>query len=287
MSCTRINSGNSNRETHASYPHSDNLPVEIISHLFEDGLSVGDVISAPVAVTSARFRILDLSALLRRLLVVFSDSRIHLTSEEHIIHGYHFGNLYLNSTPATKFYLDTNILAIEAFTNRLSHVHVSIAGLHTYIEVKQPAWKCATTEWWAVRFLHRLQQEVGQIMECTIPQQMCITHDHRGFKINGSGGYELLSCLADLDGQQYLFQIRITPYNFTPRHRTFTVSAIRGYGFKPMKTVRPDEFASPYSEDSIISIASRSDNQMSFLLSTIDHIDEVKFVDTLGIYRFV
>ncbi|XP_013609854.1 PREDICTED: uncharacterized protein LOC106316498 isoform X3 [Brassica oleracea var. oleracea] len=43
------------------------------------------------------------------------------------------GNLYLNSTPATKFYLDTNILAIEAFTNRLSHVHVSIAGLHTYI----------------------------------------------------------------------------------------------------------------------------------------------------------
>ncbi|WZY93625.1 hypothetical protein YC2023_065954 [Brassica napus] len=33
------------------------------------------------------------------------------------------------------------------------------------------------------------------------------------------------------------------------------------YGFKPMKTVRPDEFASPYYEDSIISIASRSDNQ--------------------------
>uniref|UniRef100_A0A0D3BTK0 Uncharacterized protein n=1 Tax=Brassica oleracea var. oleracea TaxID=109376 RepID=A0A0D3BTK0_BRAOL len=28
------------------------------------------------------------------------------------------GNLYLNSTPVTKFYLDTNILAIEAFTNR-------------------------------------------------------------------------------------------------------------------------------------------------------------------------
>ncbi|KAH0850517.1 hypothetical protein HID58_018470 [Brassica napus] len=35
----------------------------------------------------------------------------------------------------------------------------------------------------------------------------------------------------------------------------------RRYGFKPMKTVRPDEFASPYYEDSIISIASRSDNQ--------------------------
>ncbi|WZZ72200.1 hypothetical protein YC2023_083570 [Brassica napus] len=41
-----------------------------------------------------------------------------------------------------------------------------------------------------------------------------------------------------------------------------------------MKTVRPDEFASRHSEDSIRSIASRSDDQMSFLLSTIDQIDE-------------
>ncbi|KAG2304584.1 hypothetical protein Bca52824_033235 [Brassica carinata] len=38
--------------------------------------------------------------------------------------------------------------------------------------------------------------------------------------------YELSSCLADLDGQQYLFHIWLTPYNFTPRNRTFTVSAI-------------------------------------------------------------
>lgn len=113
MSCTRINSGNSNRETHASYPHSDNLPVEIISHLFEDGLSVGDVISAPVAVTSARFRILDLSALLRRLLVVFSDSRIHLTSEEHIIHGYHFGEKVTTSNPNTKSLIHNGIVNIE------------------------------------------------------------------------------------------------------------------------------------------------------------------------------
>ncbi|KAJ4889614.1 Uncharacterized protein Rs2_29362 [Raphanus sativus] len=39
-----------------------------------------------------------------------------------------------------------------------------------------------------------------------------------------SGGCELSSCLADLDGQQYL--IWLTPYNSTPRNRTFTVSAI-------------------------------------------------------------
>ncbi|KAG2307384.1 hypothetical protein Bca4012_064003 [Brassica carinata] len=45
-------------------------------------------------------------------------------------------------------------------------------------------------------------------------------------RVNSSGGYELSSCLADLDGQQYLFHIWLTPYNFTPRNRTFTVSAI-------------------------------------------------------------
>ncbi|WZY72320.1 hypothetical protein YC2023_004560 [Brassica napus] len=41
-----------------------------------------------------------------------------------------------------------------------------------------------------------------------------------------------------------------------------------------MKTVRADDFASRHSADSIRSIAARSDDQMSFLLSTIDQIDE-------------
>ncbi|CAF1935741.1 unnamed protein product [Brassica oleracea] len=54
------------------------------------------------------------------------------------------------------------------------------------------------------------------------------------------------------------------------------VSIEGGYGLKPMKTVRPDEFASRHTEDSIRSIASRSDDQMSFLLSTIDQIDELE-----------
>ncbi|KAF3587498.1 hypothetical protein F2Q69_00030531 [Brassica cretica] len=54
---------------------------------------------------------------------------------------------------------------------------------------------------------------------------------------------------------------------------------------KPMKTVRADEFTSRHSEDSIRSMVARNDEQMSFFLSTIDQIDEVKFVDTLGIYR--
>ncbi|WZY98815.1 hypothetical protein YC2023_071144 [Brassica napus] len=41
-----------------------------------------------------------------------------------------------------------------------------------------------------------------------------------------------------------------------------------------MKTVRADEFASRHSEDSIRSMAAISDEQMSFLLSTINQIDE-------------
>ncbi|WZY98683.1 hypothetical protein YC2023_071012 [Brassica napus] len=32
--------------------------------------------------------------------------------------------------------------------------------------------------------------------------------------------------LDELTGKQYLFQIRLTPYNFTPNHLTFTVFAI-------------------------------------------------------------
>ncbi|CAF2152232.1 BnaCnng11810D [Brassica napus] len=43
-----------------------------------------------------------------------------------------------------------------------------------------------------------------------------------------------------------------------------------------MKTVRADDFASRHSADSIRSIAARSDDQMSFLLSTIDQIDELE-----------
>ncbi|CAN7099445.1 unnamed protein product [Brassica rapa subsp. narinosa] len=45
---------------------------------------------------------------------------------------------------------------------------------------------------------------------------------------------------------------------------------------KPMKTVRADEFASRHSEDSIRSMAAISDEQMSFLLSTINQIDELE-----------
>ncbi|XP_048595665.1 uncharacterized protein LOC106354889 [Brassica napus] len=45
-------------------------------------------------------------------------------------------------------------------------------------------------------------------------------------EINGGGNEELPQCLKDLAGKDFVFQIRVTPFNFTPSHRTFTVSAI-------------------------------------------------------------
>ncbi|KAH0908396.1 hypothetical protein HID58_031717, partial [Brassica napus] len=44
---------------------------------------------------------------------------------------------------------------------------------------------------------------------------------------NSSGGEDYLpSCLEELTGKEFVFQIRVTPFNFTPNHRTFTVSTI-------------------------------------------------------------
>ncbi|KAG5397878.1 hypothetical protein IGI04_019692 [Brassica rapa subsp. trilocularis] len=44
--------------------------------------------------------------------------------------------------------------------------------------------------------------------------------------ISGGEGQELPRCLEELAGKDYVFQIRVTPYSFTPNHRTFTISAI-------------------------------------------------------------
>ncbi|KAF2619683.1 hypothetical protein F2Q68_00039010, partial [Brassica cretica] len=42
-----------------------------------------------------------------------------------------------------------------------------------------------------------------------------------------NGGEEYLpNCLEELTGKEFLFQIRVTPFNFTPNHRSFTVSTM-------------------------------------------------------------
>lgn len=42
-----------------------------------------------------------------------------------------------------------------------------------------------------------------------------------------NGGEEYLpSCIEELTGKEFVFHIRATPVNFTPNHRTFTVSTM-------------------------------------------------------------
>ncbi|CAN7043877.1 unnamed protein product [Brassica rapa subsp. trilocularis] len=61
--------------------------------------------------------------------------------------------------------------------------------------------------------------------------------------INGGGSVELPQCLKDLGGQDFVFQLRVTPFNFTPSHRTFTVSAIIDtIGLETFKTNAADFF---------------------------------------------
>ncbi|KAL0649622.1 hypothetical protein Bca4012_092313 [Brassica carinata] len=48
-----------------------------------------------------------------------------------------------------------------------------------------------------------------------------------GAGVGSNGGEEYLpNCLEELTGKEFLFQIRVTPFNFTPNHRSFTVSTM-------------------------------------------------------------
>ncbi|KAL0740843.1 hypothetical protein Bca4012_082356 [Brassica carinata] len=44
--------------------------------------------------------------------------------------------------------------------------------------------------------------------------------------VHDGGEEQLPACLEELEGKEFVFQIRVTPFNFTPNHRTFTVSTI-------------------------------------------------------------
>ncbi|KAH0922244.1 hypothetical protein HID58_022262, partial [Brassica napus] len=76
---------------------------------------------------------------------------------------------------------------------------------------------------------------VGQITDFAPVQQMCLTKPVLRVELAGDDGEDSAITIAavingqsldELTGKQYLFQIRLTPYNFTPNHLTFTVSAI-------------------------------------------------------------
>ncbi|CAN7064548.1 unnamed protein product [Brassica oleracea var. botrytis] len=219
------------------------------------------------------------------------------------------GNLYLNSTPATKFYFDNTLEAISEFTARLDgpvqeafpcidtkegirkKEVLSIGELNKFIsnsneQTQEAEFICKA------RVVDVLHQNGWSFVSCTgcsrkldkdgssLRCNRCVNPNITGVikyrvellvddgqdnatfvvfdkemlkltkqdaaaltlnEINGGGGVELPQCLKDLGGQDFVFQIRVTPFSFTPNHRTFTVSAI-------VDTIVPETFKTNAAE---------------------------------------
>ncbi|KAH0922823.1 hypothetical protein HID58_022841, partial [Brassica napus] len=172
--------------------------------------------------------------------------------------GCYYGNLYLNSTPATKFYFDTDLFEIKDFTNscyhwQSEHVHFQLQQAGTqeadfYVKLgllgssnKMAGFLShaldATGSWRNVKFtsvrtivllLTSLvlsgMAKIAQHLDGKAYEQEA---DVLAFEEISNGGEEVLpSCLEELAGKEFVFQIRVTLYNFTLTHRTFTVPTI-------------------------------------------------------------
>ncbi|KAL0674337.1 hypothetical protein Bca4012_002318 [Brassica carinata] len=203
------------------------------------------------------------------------------------------GNMYLNSTPGTRFFFDTNLPEIAEFVSRVGRESskvfplvdtlqgikkkelVSIADLNTFIsnsneQTQEADFLCKAR---IVGVLHengwsfvactgcnRKLERIGTSLSCN----RCVTDAVTGvvrFRVEltdhdndsatfvvfdkemtkltkqdtavlaldeaANGGEENLPiCLEELTDKEFVFQIRVTPFNFTPNHRTFTVSTI-------------------------------------------------------------
>ncbi|CAN7111601.1 unnamed protein product, partial [Brassica rapa subsp. narinosa] len=127
-----------------------------------------------------------------------SQSVMLLTSVNPKLFG---GNLYLNSTQGTRFYFDTTLPEIAEFVSRVGATSAQV-------------YSCVDT------------------LEGIKKKELVSIKDLNSFISNSNeqvsdGGEEYLpSCLEELEGKEFVFQIRVTPFNFTPNYRTFTVSTI-------------------------------------------------------------
>ncbi|XP_013617424.1 PREDICTED: uncharacterized protein LOC106323927 [Brassica oleracea var. oleracea] len=204
------------------------------------------------------------------------------------------GNLYLNSTPAAKFYFDPALQAIVEFTASLNarlgeafpcidtkdgikkKEVVSIGELNKFItnsdeQTQEADFICKA------RVMEVLQQNGWSFISCTgcikklekfgssLRCNRCANPNVTGVikyrvelvvddgadnatfvvfdkemvkltkqdaagltldEMNGGESEELPQCVRDLAGKEIVFHIRVTPFNFTPSHRTFTVSSI-------------------------------------------------------------
>ncbi|KAL0795575.1 hypothetical protein Bca101_066952 [Brassica carinata] len=191
-----------------------------------------------------------------------SQSMMLVTSVNPKLFG---GNLYLNSTQGTSFFFDTSLPEIAEFVSRgllvltLSEESkkkelVSIGDLNTFISNSNEQTQeadflckasivcvnqengCLTSDvTGVVRFRVELAVDDGkdsatfvvfdkEMSKLTKQDAAVLALD----VVNDGGEERLPGCLEELEGKEFVFHIHVTPFNFTPNHRTFTVSTIHG-----------------------------------------------------------
>ncbi|KAH0943078.1 hypothetical protein HID58_002715 [Brassica napus] len=174
-----------------------------------------------------------------------SQSVMLLTSVNPKLFG---GNLYLNSTQGTRFYFDTTLPEIAEFVSRVGATSAQVYSCVDTLEgIKKKELVSIKDLNSFISNSNEQTQEADFLCKarivCVIPENGCVSSDVTGvvrFRVElavddgndsatfvSDGGEEYLpSCLEELEGKEFVFQIRVTPFNFTPNYRTFTVSTI-------------------------------------------------------------
>ncbi|CAN6834156.1 unnamed protein product, partial [Brassica oleracea] len=170
------------------------------------------------------------SQVIVRFVIEPAESAMVVTTVNPKIFG---GNLYLNSTPATKFYFDLVLQAITEFTAMYQLIRLILfakLGLLRCCNKMAGLSSLALDAAWSLKNQGLLSIATDVLIR-TLPKEMlkltkqdaaALTLD----EMNVGGGVELPQCLKELAGKYFVFQIRVKPFNFTPNHRTFTVFAI-------------------------------------------------------------
>ncbi|KAG5384300.1 hypothetical protein IGI04_035770 [Brassica rapa subsp. trilocularis] len=142
------------------------------------------------------------------------------------------GNLYLNSTPSIKFYFPA-LQAISEFTASLEgpvrqafQCIDTKKGIKKGIRLNRKAKQTRITEWLGLLMSCNNGWSFVSCTGCSRKLDKdetslrCIRYvNPNATGINGGGSVELPQCLKDLGGQDFVFQLRVTPFNFTPSHR--------------------------------------------------------------------
>ncbi|KAF3504756.1 hypothetical protein F2Q69_00040501 [Brassica cretica] len=84
---------------------------------------------------------------------------------------------------------------------------------------------------------------------------------------------ELPRCLEELAGKEFVFQIRVMPFNFTPNHRTFTVSTITEYNTLETCGKEHDDNILPNREAEVTLAASSSGQSVLVNMTGVEYAE--------------